>query len=79
MIVDYHLDCNETGIGALEGLSEHWRQRLPGILISADISEQVRDAAASRGYLYLSKPVKPAALRNLVRRVARRQPVAESG
>ncbi|MCX2835415.1 PAS domain-containing hybrid sensor histidine kinase/response regulator [Microbulbifer thermotolerans] len=76
VIVDYHLDCDATGIGALEGLSEHWGQPLPGILISADISEQVRDAAVSRGYFYLSKPVKPAALRNLVRRLARRQPQA---
>ena len=74
VIVDYHLDRNETGIGALEGLAQHWRQPLPGILISADISEQVREAAGSRGYYYLSKPVKPAALRNLVRRLARRQP-----
>lgn len=76
VIVDYHLDRNETGIGALEGLTEHWGQPLPGILVSADISEQVRDAATSRGYYYLSKPVKPAALRNLVRRLARRQPQA---
>jgi len=72
VIVDYHLDHNETGIGALEGLARHWRQPLPGILISADISEQVREAALNRGYFYLSKPVKPAALRNLVRRLARR-------
>lgn len=71
VIVDYHLDREETGISALEGLVQHWQQPLPGILISADISEQVREAAQSRGYFYLSKPVKPAALRNLVRRLAR--------
>ncbi|WP_193161424.1 NahK/ErcS family hybrid sensor histidine kinase/response regulator [Microbulbifer hainanensis] len=76
VIVDYHLDCNETGIAALDGLNQRWGQPLPGILISADISEQVRDAAAARGCFYLSKPVKPAALRNLVRRLARRTAAA---
>ncbi|WP_323845206.1 hybrid sensor histidine kinase/response regulator [Microbulbifer magnicolonia] len=76
VIVDYHLDCNETGIAALDGLYQRWGQPLPGILISADISEQVRDAAVARGCFYLSKPVKPAALRNLVRRLARRPAVA---
>ncbi|WP_308366347.1 MULTISPECIES: NahK/ErcS family hybrid sensor histidine kinase/response regulator [unclassified Microbulbifer] len=79
VIVDYHLDREETGIGALEGLGRHWRQPLPGILISADISEQVREAAVERGCYYLSKPVKPAALRNLVRRLARQPVVMESG
>lgn len=79
VIVDYHLDREETGIGALEGLARHWRQPLPGILISADISEQVRISAAEHGCYYLSKPVKPAALRNLVRRLARRPVVVESG
>ncbi|WP_284500006.1 hybrid sensor histidine kinase/response regulator [Microbulbifer litoralis] len=74
VIVDYHLDRDETGIGALQALNTHWRRSLPGILISADISEQVRAAAAECGCLYLSKPVKPAALRNLVRRLARRRP-----
>lgn len=74
VIVDYHLDCDETGIGALQSLNAHWQQPLPGILISADISEQVRAAAAECGCYYLSKPVKPAALRNLVRRLARRRP-----
>lgn len=79
VILDYHLDCEETGIGALQELARHWRQPLPGILISADISEQVREAAAECGCLYLSKPVKPAALRNLVRRLARSQEAPVAG
>ncbi|MCW8127291.1 PAS domain-containing hybrid sensor histidine kinase/response regulator [Microbulbifer halophilus] len=78
VIVDYHLDRDETGTGALQALKEHWRQPVPGILISADISEQVRAAAAENDCFYLSKPVKPAALRNLVRRLARRRPQRES-
>ncbi|UHQ56468.1 hybrid sensor histidine kinase/response regulator [Microbulbifer sp. YPW16] len=76
VIVDYHLDNDETGVDAFEGLVEVWGERVPGILISADISGQVRDSARVAGLHYLPKPAKPAALRNLVRRVRRAQ-VAE--
>ncbi|WP_421654448.1 hybrid sensor histidine kinase/response regulator [Microbulbifer harenosus] len=71
VIVDYHLDRDATGIDALEALCEHWRAELPGIVVSADTSEEIRSAATERGWFYLPKPVKPAVLRNLVRRLAR--------
>lgn len=71
VIVDYHLDRDATGIDALEALCEHWRTELPGIVVSADTSEEIRSAATERGWFYLPKPVKPAVLRNLVRRLAR--------
>ncbi|HEY8568276.1 hybrid sensor histidine kinase/response regulator [Microbulbifer sp.] len=71
VIVDYHLDRDATGIEALEALCEHWQTELPGIVISADTSEEIRSAATERGWFYLPKPVKPAVLRNLVRRLAR--------
>ena len=74
-IVDYHLDHSATGVDALDALCEHWGVAVPGILVSADISEPVRNCAAERGWFYLAKPVKAAALRNLVRRLARREPV----
>ncbi|WP_239692546.1 PAS domain-containing hybrid sensor histidine kinase/response regulator [Microbulbifer mangrovi] len=71
VIVDYHLDHKATGIDALEALCARWQLALPGILISADTSEAVRNSASERGYFYLAKPVKPAALRNLIRRLVR--------
>ncbi|WGL16489.1 PAS domain-containing hybrid sensor histidine kinase/response regulator [Microbulbifer bruguierae] len=71
VIADYHLDRDATGIDALEALCKHWQTELPGILVSADTSEEIRSAATERGWLYLPKPVKPAALRNMVRRLAR--------
>ncbi len=77
VIVDYHLDNGATGFDALEGTVEHWGE-LPSILISADTTEEVRGVARSRGCHYLSKPVKPAALRSLVRRLVRRR-LAVSG
>ncbi|WP_082859267.1 PAS domain-containing hybrid sensor histidine kinase/response regulator [Microbulbifer sp. Q7] len=71
VIVDYHLDRGATGIDALDALCEHWQTELPGIVVSADTSEEVRSAATEHGWFYLPKPVKPAVLRNLVRRLAR--------
>ncbi|WP_237055099.1 hybrid sensor histidine kinase/response regulator [Microbulbifer sediminum] len=79
VIVDYHLDNGETGVAAFEALVQLWAQRVPGILISADISGQVRDSAGMAGLHYLPKPVKPAALRNLVRRLRRVQAVVAEG
>ncbi|WP_226704986.1 hybrid sensor histidine kinase/response regulator [Microbulbifer elongatus] len=71
VIVDYHLDYGATGTDALDALCAHWQMALPGIMISADTSEAVRERAAARGCFYLAKPVKPAALRNLIRRLVR--------
>ncbi|WP_285765350.1 hybrid sensor histidine kinase/response regulator [Biformimicrobium ophioploci] len=76
VVVDYHLDRGETGLQALQLLTQYWQRQMPGILVSADISEEVREGAAAAGLYYLAKPVKPAALRNLLRRLAR-QVVAE--
>lgn len=72
VIADYHLDNDETGIQVFDRLRQLAPQ-LSGLMISADNSPAVRDAAHSRGYLYLSKPVKPAALRSLIRRLVRKQ------
>lgn len=72
IIADFHLDNNETGIQVFDRLRE-LTPSLSGVMISADNSESVRDAAHSRGYYYLSKPVKPAALRSLIRRLVRKQ------
>jgi len=76
VIVDYHLDDNATGFDALAGAAEQWGE-IPAIVISADTTEQVREGARSLGYYYLSKPVKPAALRSLVRRLVKRRQTVE--
>jgi Na+/proline symporter/signal transduction histidine kinase len=70
VIVDYHLDNNATGFEALDLTSERWGP-LPALVISADNSELVREGAKDKAYHYLSKPVKPAALRSLLRRLLR--------
>jgi Na+/proline symporter/signal transduction histidine kinase/CheY-like chemotaxis protein len=74
LLVDYHLD-RDNGIAAVAALRARFGGDLPAILITADRSPAVRDAAHRNGIQLLNKPVKPAALRALltqcrVRRVA---------
>ena len=67
MLVDYHLDHGETGINVVKQLREHWQQAVPGILNTANRHDGVRDEAREAGLLYLPKPLKPAALKRLLR------------
>ena len=71
VLADFHLDGDKNGIGVLQSLSLHWGRSLAAVIISADNSEAVRSLARDAGYLFLSKPVKPAALRSILRSVVR--------
>lgn len=75
VLADYHLDGG-NGIEAITSL--RWRLGpLPAVLITADRTRKVRDAARAADIAVLHKPIKPAALRALLaqRRLAR--PAAE--
>lgn len=74
MLCDYQLDNDETGIQTMSLLQEKFNDRqLPGILISADPRPEVALEAKSLGFYFLSKPVRPAALRALIRRLVKTQ------
>jgi Na+/proline symporter/signal transduction histidine kinase/CheY-like chemotaxis protein len=61
LLVDYHLD-EGNGVDAIVEL--RWRLGdLPAVLITADRSPRVRNAARTRDIRVLHKPLKPAALR----------------
>lgn len=64
LLVDYHLDRG-TGIEAILALRRRYGD-LPAILITADRSPAVREAARTGHIQLLHKPVKPAALRSLL-------------
>jgi len=66
ILADYHLDHDQTGIDIVTLLRERWDTPLPGIIISADHTEEVRKQAEARGCHFLRKPVKAAALRALI-------------
>ncbi len=72
LLIDYHLDEGD-GIEAARNLRWKLGRTLPAVLITADRSKTVRDAARTTGMEVLNKPVRPAALRALLAqwRVAR--------
>ncbi|WP_110655273.1 hybrid sensor histidine kinase/response regulator [Salinicola halimionae] len=68
ILADYHLDNEVTGMMALEALEELFEQAVPGIVITADRTEEVAEEIKRGGYQILLKPVRPAALRALMTR-----------
>ena len=66
MLVDYHLDHGENGLDLMHALRQHYRTSVPGAIITADHSDELRQAARTQGFPLLRKPVKPAALRATV-------------
>ena len=67
MLVDYHLDQGETGLNVMNSLQAYFEAQVPGVLITADFSAEVKQEALDEGYRYLRKPVNPGALRSLIR------------
>lgn len=67
MLVDYHLDFGETGIDVVKQLRATWQRDIPGILNTANRQDGVRDEAREAGLFYLPKPLKPAALKRLLK------------
>lgn len=70
LLVDYHLDDQHNGVDLMNRLRARFGEAIAGILITADQTETVRNEARANGYRVLQKPLKPAALRALLSRVA---------
>ncbi|MES2750748.1 MAG: hybrid sensor histidine kinase/response regulator [Pseudomonadota bacterium] len=75
LLVDYHLDRG-NGIAAIRDIRQRFGAAIPAILITADRSPHVRDAAREEGIVVLNKPLKPAALRALLGQWRTQQMVA---
>lgn len=65
LLVDYHLHDRLDGLDSLDALRENARH-LHGALLTADGSDELKQAARQRGYLVLTKPVRPASLRSFL-------------
>ncbi len=65
-----------TAIAAIRDIRQRFGENIPAILITADRSPHVRDAAREDGIVVLNKPVKPAALRALLGQWRTQQMVA---
>ncbi len=68
LVLDYHLDQGETGLELLRRLRAIGCQA-PVILISADHTADLKNAAAQAGCELLHKPLRPLALRSLINRL----------
>ncbi|MDN3524372.1 hybrid sensor histidine kinase/response regulator [Halomonas sabkhae] len=68
ILADYHLDNEVTGLMAMEALGERLDGNVPGIVITADRTEEVAETVKRAGYHLLLKPLRPAALRALLTR-----------
>lgn len=67
VLIDYHLDHGQTGINVMRWLRKTLRNpQLPGIVISADARPELPVQVHNEQLGFLTKPVKPAALRALM-------------
>ncbi len=67
LIADYHLNGGETGTECAQVLQQQGITFDISIMITANRSNEIREEAATLGMLYLPKPVKPAALKRLLK------------
>lgn len=70
VLADYHLD-GENGLDVIRRLRSLYGPSLPGVLVTADRSSEVRGAAEAMDVSIINKPVKPAVLRAAITRVHR--------
>ena len=72
MLIDYNLGrSHENGLVVLQRLQESLETKLPGVLITADVSEALMQETKALGFEYMSKPVNPVILRKLLMKLTR--------
>jgi PAS domain S-box-containing protein len=66
LIVDYHLDNNETGFSAAKVVNKGRTLSIPTLMITANYSKSLKNEVAKTGILLLNKPVKPMKLKTTI-------------
>ncbi|MFI5001450.1 MAG: hybrid sensor histidine kinase/response regulator, partial [Reyranellales bacterium] len=74
VLADLHLDDGPDGLDVVDALRRTWGRSVPAALVTADRDPTLRLRARARQVELLHKPVKPAALRALLR--LRERPLA---
>jgi PAS domain S-box-containing protein len=69
VIADFHLDAGASGIAELCRIRQSIGRKVPGIIITADHSSDVRTQVDRHGFWLLRKPLKPSQLRALLSRL----------
>ena len=78
VLSDFRLRAGESGMQTLHSLRTQLGRPLPACLMSGDTDPELIQACRDAGLPLLHKPVRPAKLRTLIRRLARPQPGAAS-
>ncbi len=79
ILSDYRLQDGQNGIDVVQQLRGQLRYAVPACLMSGDTDVALMGAAQAAGLTLLHKPVRPAKLRNLLRRLLVGQPVEDEG
>ncbi|MEP3590707.1 MAG: NahK/ErcS family hybrid sensor histidine kinase/response regulator [Marinobacter sp.] len=66
ILADYHLDDEQTGFDAIHQVRKYLGEDVPGAIITADRSDEVRALLRAQYLPVLNKPVKPNRLRALL-------------
>jgi CheY-like chemotaxis protein len=67
IIADHHLGAGDDGLAVSRALLETLDRPVPVLVLTADRDEALTERVRSLGHAQLHKPVKPAALRALMR------------
>jgi PAS domain S-box-containing protein len=74
LLLDYHLDDEQTGIMVAQQINQNRRAALPIIMISANYKQELQEQCKENNILLLNKPVKPLKLRMSMQQCLNRQP-----
>jgi len=69
IISDYHLDNDQNGVDLVQEAMSQYGWNSPCIICSADPSEQVRAHTSSANFSFMRKPIKPLALKKMMRQL----------
>jgi len=67
ILMDYHLNDDYDGIQLIERLREIWQEQVPATIVTASHDAEVHAQVKQRGMQLLHKPLRPAALKALLR------------
>ena len=73
IVADYHLDAGVTGVDAIRNLRSVLGRRIPGVIVSADQTLEVRARVRSSGLYFLAKPLAEDELRTRLKSLVRNQ------
>ncbi len=70
IIADYQLDNEQNGLMAIDQVRDYYEDKIPSIILTANTSPELRNIVQEHDSFFLTKPVKPAALRALIAKLA---------